>query len=101
MIYLILAVVGAVVPMIFFVTWFNEFGYDIVAMTHAWKVNDATTGMMWDLAIVGVIMNVWMLAEVYVRKDYWVAPVCIVITWCVSMACGLALYLFLRSRNFK
>ena len=97
-IFLLSAIIGAIVPMYFFISWFNEFGYDIVAMSQAWNVNDATSGLVWDLTIAAVVLTIWIIAEVYVRKDYWVAPVCILATFCIGVSCGLPLYLFLRSR---
>ena len=97
-IFLILAIVGAIVPMYFFISWFNDFGYDIVAMSKAWNVNDAASGLVWDLTISAIALAVWIIAETYVRKDYWVAPVCILATFCIGVSCGLPLYLFLRTR---
>ena len=97
-IFLLSAIIGAIVPMYFFISWFNEFGYDIVAMSQAWNVNDATSGLVWDLTIAAVVLTIWIIAEVYVRKDYWVAPVCILATFCIGVSCGLPLYLFLRTR---
>jgi len=38
LIYLLIAIPGAIVPMFFFVRWFEEFGYDIVEMTVAWPM---------------------------------------------------------------
>jgi len=98
LIYLALAIVGAIMPMRHFIRWFNENSWDIVAMSRAWNVNDATTGLVWDLTIAAIALTIWIIAEVYVRKDYWVAPLCILATWCVGVSFGLPLYLFLRAR---
>ena len=97
-VYLIVAIIGAIVPMYFFVSWFNDFGWDIVAMSEAWNVNDAASGLVWDLTISAVVLTIWILAEVTVRKDYWIAPICILATFCIGVSCGLPLYLLLRSR---
>ncbi len=52
--------------------------------------------------LVGVIaMTVWIIAEVYVRKDYWVAPICIAATFGLGLSCGLPLYLYLRTRPIE
>jgi hypothetical protein len=56
---------------------------------------------MWDMAIAAGILTLWMFAEVYVRKDWWVLPVCLIATFGIGLSCGLPLYLFLRSRAFK
>lgn len=100
MIYLVMAVIGAIMPMRYFISWFNENGWDIVGMSVAWHANDATSGLVWDLTIAAIALTWWILAEVYVRKDYWVAPISIIATWGIGVSCGLPLYLFLRSRKF-
>ena len=99
MIYLGLAVIGAIIPMSYFIGWFNENGYSLTAMMQAWHVNQATSGLVYDLTIAAVALTVWIIAEVIVRRDYWVAPVSILATFCIGVSCGLPLYLFLRTRN--
>ena len=95
--YLALAVWGAIHPMYYFVSWFNEFGWSISAMVDAWHVNDATSGLVWDLTIAAVALTVFIIAEVAVRRN-WIALVAIPATFCIGVSCGLPLYLFLRSR---
>lgn len=99
MIYLGLAVIGAIIPMSYFIGWFNENGYSLTAMMQAWHVNQATSGLVYDLTIAAVALTVWIIAEVFVRRDYWVAPVSILATFCIGVSCGLPLYLFLRTRS--
>ncbi len=96
-IYLALAVWGAVHPMYYFVSWFQENGWNLGAMIDAWYVNDATTGLTWDLTIAAVSLTIWILAEVFVRRN-WLALVAIPATYCIGVSCGLPLYLFLRSK---
>ena len=98
MIYLVLVVLGTVLPMRYFLAWFSENGFSISGMVEAWHANAASSGLVWDLTIAAVALVIWMLAEVYVRKDYWVAGVCILATFCIGVSAGLPLYLFLRSR---
>jgi FtsH-binding integral membrane protein len=97
MIYLALAVVGAIVPMYFFISWFMEFGWSLSAMAKAWNVNDATSGLVWDLTIAAIALTVFVIAESWVRRD-WLGLVAIPATFCIGVSCGLPLYLFLRSR---
>ena len=96
-IYLGLAIWGAIHPMYWFVSWFRENGWNLSAMIDAWYVNDATTGLTWDLTIAAVTLTVWIIAEVAVRRN-WMALVAIPATYCIGVSCGLPLYLFLRSR---
>jgi hypothetical protein len=96
-VYLGLAIWGAIHPMYYFVTWFQENGWNLGAMIDAWYVNDATTGLTWDLTIAAVSLTIWIIAEVAVRRN-WSALIAIPATYCIGVSCGLPLYLFLRSR---
>jgi len=97
MIYLALAIWGAVHPMYYFVTWFRENGFDLAGMAAAWNVNAATSGLVWDLTIAAITLTVFILAEVAVRRN-WIALIAIPATFCIGVSCGLPLYLFLRTR---
>jgi uncharacterized protein DUF2834 len=97
MIYLALAIVGTIGPTVFFVSWFQVNGFDLPALLAVWGSNDATTGLVWDLSISAVALTVFILAEVYVRKDFWVL-ICIPATFVIGLSSGLPLYLFLRTR---
>ena len=96
-VYLVLAVLGAIIPMFFFVRWFQLNGFDIAGMLDAWAVNDATRGLTWDLTIAAIALTVFIFAEVMVRRDYWML-ICVPAIYCVGVSFGLPLYLFLRSR---
>ena len=96
MVYLVLAVWGAIHPMYYFIRWFQANGWDLMAMVDAWHVNDATSGLVWDLTVAAVALTVFILAEVAVRRN-WGALIAIPATFCIGVSCGLPLYLFLRS----
>ena len=96
MVYLALAVWGAIHPMYYFITWFQQNTWDIMAMVDAWHVNAAGSGLVWDLTIAAVTLTVWMIAEVAVRRN-WLALIAIPATFCIGVSCGLPLYLFLRT----
>ena len=96
-IYLGLAIWGAIHPMYYFIQWFNEHGYSLSTMVDAWHVNNATSGLVWDLTIAAAALTVFIVAEVAVRRN-WVALLAIPATFCIGLSCGLPLYLFLRSR---
>ena len=97
MIYLALAVWGAIHPMYYFVQWFRANGFDIMAMVDAWHVNAATSGLVWDLTIAAIALTSWIIAEVAVRRN-WSGLLAIPATFCIGVSCGLPLYLFLRTR---
>ena len=92
-----MAVWGTIHPMSYFIAWFNENGYSIMAMVDAWHVNAATSGLVWDLTIAAVALTVFIIAETLVRRN-WIALIAIPATFCIGVSCGLPLYLFLRSR---
>ncbi|WP_299028302.1 DUF2834 domain-containing protein [uncultured Sulfitobacter sp.] len=95
LIYLALAIWGAIHPMYYFIQWFQVNGWDIMAMVDAWHVNTATSGLVWDLTIAAVALTVWIVAEVATRRN-WGALIAIPATFCIGVSCGLPLYLFLR-----
>lgn len=97
MIYLALAIWGAIHPMFYFVRWFGDYGFSLTAMIGAWHANDAASGLVWDLTIAALALTIWILSEVAVRRN-WLALVAIPATFCIGVSCGLPLYLFLRSR---
>jgi hypothetical protein len=96
-VFLGLAILGAIVPMFYFVSWFQANGWSLGAMVTAWHANDATSGLVWDLTIAAVTLTVWILAEAISRKD-WASLVAVAATFLIGVSCGLPLYLFLRSR---
>ena len=97
-VYLILAIIGAIVPMYYFISWFEEFGYDLGAMVEAWNVNDATTALTYDLTIAATALLVWIIAETG-RSKAWLNLIAIPATFCIGVSCGLPLYLYLRTRR--
>ena len=96
-VWLALAVWGAIHPMSWFVTYMNETGTGLSGLIDAWYVNASTTGLTWDLTIAAVTLTVWVLAETVSRKA-WLGLIAIPATFCIGVSCGLPLYLFLRSR---
>ncbi len=97
MIFLALAIWGAIHPMSYFISGFNENGYDIMAMVDAWHVNAATSGLVWDLTIAAFALTIWVIAE-SIQTRRWLGFMAIPATFCIGVSCGLPLYLFLRSR---
>ena len=95
--WLALAVWGAIHPMYWFVTYMNETGTGLSGLIDAWYVNASTTGLTWDLTIAAVTLTVWVIAESVTRKA-WLGLIAIPATFCIGVSCGLPLYLFLRSR---
>lgn len=94
--YLALTVIG-VLPWVYFYAWFQANGWDLGAMIDAWYVNDATTGLVYDLTVAAVALTVFILAECIARRDY-LSLIAIPAIYMIGVSCGLPLYLLLRSR---
>lgn len=94
--WLALALWGTVHPMYWFITWFVQNEWSIMAMVDAWHANAATSGLVWDLTVAAVTLTVWVLVE-SIRTRNWRGLLAIPATYCIGVSCGLPLYLFLRS----
>lgn len=94
-VWLALAIWGTIHPMYYFIGWFRENSWSIMAMVDAWHVNLATSGLVWDLTIAAVTLTIWVLVET-VRTRNWVGLLAVPATFCIGVSCGLPLYLFLR-----
>ena len=92
MIYLALAIWGAVHPMYYFITWFRTTTWDIMVMVDAWHVNAATSGLVWDLTIAAIALTVWIISEVAVRRN-WSALIAIQATYILTVSRGMQLEL--------
>ncbi|MDR9428589.1 MAG: DUF2834 domain-containing protein [Salibaculum sp.] len=93
--FLALAVWGTIHPMWYFVSWFQENGWSLMAMVEAWHANAATSGLVWDLTIAAAALTIWVIWE-SVTQRRWVGLIAIPATFCIGVSCGLPLYLFLR-----
>lgn len=97
MIYLALAIWGAVHPALNVAAWIAANGADPLGLVAAWRAGAASRALMWDLAIAAVALSLWIVAEVAVRRN-WPALLAIPATALFGVGCGLPLYLFLRTR---
>lgn len=100
MIYLGLAIWGAMQPMYHLGLWAQVNGFDLYALLDAWRINAASTGLFWDLAITAISLMVLVIAEVSVRRN-WLGLLAIPATFLIGASCGLPLYLFLRTRPIR
>ena len=95
LVFLALAIWGAIHPMVYFIQWFRENGIDLFKMADAWHANAASSGLVWDLTIAAIALTVWIIVET-VRHRAWLGLVAIPATFCIGVSCGLPLYLALR-----
>ncbi|MDA9185759.1 DUF2834 domain-containing protein [Planktomarina sp.] len=99
-VYLALALWGAVHPMWYFIRWLRAESWDLMLMVDAWNANAASTGLVWDLTIAATALTLWIIHEVYRGRQYW-HSIAILATFGIGVSCGLPLYLFLRSQISK
>ena len=98
LLYLILTIIGTLVPMYFVFVWLQANGWDIGGLFAAWKANAASTALYWDLLISALALSVFIIVEAMFRRDALCA-IAIPATFLIGVSCGLPLYLFLRSRK--
>ena len=96
-IYLVLVVLGTILPWIEFAGWFNEFGWSLPAMVDAWTVNQAANGLVYDLTISWAALLIWSGYESFTRGRWWHFALVFLTSSSIGVSCGLPLYLFLRS----
>ncbi len=99
-VYLCLAIWGAIHPMYYFLGYMSETGTGLTGLMDAWYVNASTHGLVWDLTIAAITLTIWIIAETVVRKN-WLALIAIPATFGIGVSCGLPLYLFLRTRGVE
>ena len=95
-VFLALAVVG-LLPWVNFYRWFQAEGWSMQPMIDAWFINEATTGLVWDLTIAAAALTLWIVVETVQRRD-WLGLIAIPAIFGIGVSCGLPLYLYLRMR---
>jgi len=98
LVYIALIIVGTVLPWSYFYAWFAANGWSLGAMIDAWYVNDATSGLVYNLTIAAVALTVWALVQGLVRRDYW-ALLVIPVTYGIGVSAGVPLALLLMLRK--
>ena len=97
MVFLALAIWGAIHPMYYFISYMQETGTGLSGLIDAWYVNASTHGLVWDLTIAAIALTIWCLVE-SIQAGRWIGLIAIPATFCIGVSCGLPLYLFLRSK---
>jgi len=97
LVFLAMALWGAVHPMYWFLRHMRETGTGLSGLIEAWYVNASTTGLTWDLTIAALALTLWVIAECWSRRDA-LGLLAIPATFCIGVSCGLPLYLWWRMR---
>jgi hypothetical protein len=93
--YLVLAIVGGVVPMIFFIGFMGSAGIDLVAFVGALFVNGAAGGFAADLLITSVVFWIYL----FTRADGPAPWLFIALNLFIGLSCALPAYLYATHRR--
>ncbi len=89
--YLILAVLGAAIPMLFFANFVLTEGVDLMVFVSALFANGAVGGFTADLLISSFVFWIYMIAKIGSGPKPWLF---IGINLCVGLSCALPAYLW-------
>ncbi len=96
--YLILAVVGAVVPYMFFIQHFSSEGIGLVGFVRALFANPAASGFTADLLITSSVFWIFMFQQH--KRGKGPRPVIfIVLNLLIGLSCAFPAYLYARERE--
>ena len=98
LVYVALIIVGIYLPWSYFYAWFEANGWSLSAIIDAWYVNDATSGLVYDLTIAALAVTVWSLYQGFFRRDYW-ALLVIPVTYAIGVSASVPLALLLMTRS--
>lgn len=96
--YLILAVVGAVVPYVFFIQHFSSEGVGLVGFVEALFANPAASGFTVDLLITSSIFWIFMFQQ-HKRRKGPRPLIFIVLNLFIGLSCAFPAYLYARERQ--
>lgn len=89
-VYLSLAVLGAAVPILFFVSYANQYGMSLFGFVAALFVNGAAGGITADLVISSLVFWLFMFSKKQGPKP----AVFILLNCCIGLSCALPAYLW-------
>lgn len=93
--YLLLAIVGAILPYVFFLRFFQTEGFNLQSFTEALFVNGAAGGFTADLLFTSFVF--WLFMFVQQKRSKGPAPyLFIVLNLTIGLSCALPAYLYAR-----
>jgi Terpene cyclase DEP1 len=91
--YLVLAIVGAIVPYVFFVEHFSAAGFGLGSFLASAFANGAAGGATADLIISSLVFWIYLIGRR--TPNLWLY---MVVNVTIGLSCALPLYLYLTSR---
>ena len=96
--YLVLAIVGAVLPYIFFVQHFSSEGVSLGGFVSALFANPAAGGFTTDLLFTSLVFWIFMLHQR--SREKGPRPILfILLNFFIGLSCAIPAYLYARERN--
>ena len=96
--YLILALLGAVIPIAFFGNFFAAQGINLFVFIEALFVNGAAGGFTADLLISSFVFWIYMFSNQSEGPKPWAF---IAINLCIGLSCALPAYLWAKTRSLS
>ncbi|GAB4511537.1 MAG: hypothetical protein OHK0046_09750 [Anaerolineae bacterium] len=93
--YLVFAVIGTVIPWLFFADFFRTEGFDISLFVSSLFENGAAGGFSADVLLSIIVFWIWSYQDAQrhnIRNWWWVLPT----SFTVGLSLALPLYLYLR-----
>ena len=94
--YLVLAIVGAIVPYFFFLQHFQETGLGLSDFVSALFANGAAGGFSADLLITSLAFWIWLFRSGAKRPYLY-----ILLNLSIGLSCAFPAYLYVRAGNGK
>jgi Terpene cyclase DEP1 len=93
--YLVFAIIGTIIPWIFFADFFSNQGFNLPLFFRSLFVNSVAGGFSVDLLISILLFWIWSFydAKKHHVKHWWIV---LPTASCVGLALALALYLYFR-----
>lgn len=95
-IYLVLAILGAVIPVVFFVSFAMSEGVSLIGFVKALFANGAAGGFTADLLISSFVFWIYMFAK---QSDGPKPLVFILLNCCIGLSCALPAYLWVAEKK--
>lgn len=96
--WVLMAVAGAVLPVLHFQRWFAEHDLSFASLVEGWTANPATEGLMWSFGLAAVTLTLANLIHAQARSD-WKSLVCTPLVWTVGLGAALPLFLWFITRR--
>ena len=96
LVYLVAAIIGAIVPYVFFVQHFADLGYSLGAFLAAGYANPVAGGAFSDLLISSFVFWIYMFTRGEGAPRPWLF---VILNLAIGLSCALPAYLYWREKT--